>query len=127
MALHEHIYTRTEEEEEGGGGGVLWLVEVIGHSGPIGSGERLSISHGRWDKDVAHEDVVGRLDMTTVSPQQWRSVPALTEIRANLHMCQRMNLSKMVTIHYVYELNVICVYSPHFKSIVMVQIHCVCQ
>ena len=76
---------------------MLWLVEVIGHSGPIGSGERPSISHGRWDKDVAHEDVVGRLNMTTGSPQQWRSVPALTEIRANLHvMYQRMHFSKML-------------------------------
>ena len=50
--------------------------------------ERPSISHGRWDKDVAHEDVVGRLDMTTGSPQQWRSVPTLTEIRANLHVSE---------------------------------------
>ena len=73
---------------------MLWLVEVIGQSGPIGSGERPSISHGRWDKDVAHEDVVGRLNMTTASPQQWRSVPALTEIRAYLY--QRMHFSKMV-------------------------------
>ena len=110
--LHEHIYTRREEEEEGGGGGVLWLVEVIGHSGPIRSGERLSISHGRWDKDVAHEDVVGRLDMTTGSPQQWRSVPALTEIKANLHVSENAFLKNG---HHVYELNVICVDSLHFK------------
>ena len=108
------VHTGTEEEEERGGRGVLWL--VIGHSGPIGSGERPSISHGRWDKDMAHEDVVGRLDMTTGSPQKWRSVPALTEIRTNLHMCQRMHFSKMASIHYVYEFNVICVNSRHFKS-----------
>ena len=66
---------------------MLWLVEVIGHNGPIGSGERPSISHGRWDnKDIAHEDVIDRLNVTTGSPQPWRSVPALTEIRANLHV-----------------------------------------
>ena len=88
---------------------MLWLVEVIGHSGPIGSGERPSISHGRWDKDVAHEDVVGRLNMTTASPQHWRSVPALTEIRANLHMFQRTHFSKML--YSVYECDVICVNS----------------
>ena len=77
MALHEHIPGQRRKKRE--------------------SGERPSISHGRWDKDVAHEDVVGRLNMTTASPQQWRSVPALTEIRANLHvMYQRMHFSKML-------------------------------
>jgi hypothetical protein len=76
---------------------VLWMVEIIGHSGPIGSGERLYISHGRWDKDVTHRDVVGCPNKTTGFPQQWRSAPALTEIRANLHvMCQRMHFSKIM-------------------------------
>ena len=55
-------------------------------------------SHGRWDKDVAHEDVVGRMNMTTASPQHWRSVPTLTEIRANLHvMYQRMHFYSIIT------------------------------
>ena len=81
------VHTGTEEEEERGGRGVLWL--VIGHSGPIGSGERPSISHGRGDKDVAHEDVVGRLNNDHWLPTTAEVciyIPALTEIRANIYI-----------------------------------------